>query len=100
MGARKNRVTCYAGYDQRHVKYVKINQSRQLALDGVVDTDMDYTSNDSGSSATHYLLFSFFSYFILLHEKFLLFDWLRAVVYQPNLKYLHVKITNLLRIVV
>ena len=38
--------------------------------------------------------------FILLHEKFLIFDWLRAVVFQLNLKYLHVKITNLLRVVV
>ena len=28
-------------------------------------------------------------YFILLHEKFLQFDWLRAVVFQLNLKYLH-----------
>ena len=35
--------------------------------------------------------------FILLHEKFLQFDWLRAVVFQLNLKYLHVIITNLLR---
>ena len=34
------------------------------------------------------------------HEKLLQFDWLRAVVYQLNLKYLHVKITNLLRVVV
>ena len=37
--------------------------------------------------------------FILLHEKFLQFDWLRAVVFQLNLKYLHVKITNLLQVV-
>ena len=37
---------------------------------------------------------------ILLHEKFLQFDWLRAVVFQLNLKYLHVKITNLLWAVV
>ena len=37
---------------------------------------------------------------ILLHEKFLQFDWLRAVEFQLNLKYLHVKITNLLRVVV
>ena len=37
---------------------------------------------------------------ILLHEKFLQFDWLRAVVFQLNLKYLHVKITNLLWVVV
>ena len=38
--------------------------------------------------------------FILLHEKFLQFDWFRAVVFQLNLKYLHVKITDLLRVVV
>ena len=31
--------------------------------------------------------------FILLYEKFLQFDRLRAVVFQLNLKYLHVKIT-------
>ena len=37
--------------------------------------------------------------FILLHEKFLQFDWLRAVIFQLNLKYLHVKITNLVRVV-
>ena len=35
------------------------------------------------------------SKFILLYEKFLRFDWLRAVAFQLNLKYLHVKITNL-----
>ena len=40
------------------------------------------------------------NYFILLHEKFLQFDWLRAVVFQLNLKYLHVKITKPLRVVV
>ena len=34
------------------------------------------------------------------HEKFLQFDWLRAVVFQLNLKYLHVKITKPLQIVV
>ena len=38
--------------------------------------------------------------FILLQEKFLQFDWLRAVVFQLNLKYLHVKITKLLQVVV
>ena len=37
---------------------------------------------------------------ILLHEKLLQFDWLRAMVFQLNLKYLHVKIINLLRVVV
>ena len=36
----------------------------------------------------------------LLQEKFLQFDWLTAVVFQLNLKYLHVKISNLLRVVV
>ena len=41
-----------------------------------------------------------FIYLIVLHEKFLQFDWLRAVVFQLNLKYLHVKITSLLRVVV
>ena len=38
--------------------------------------------------------------FILLNEKFLLFDWLRAVVFQLNWKYLHVKLTKPLRVVV
>ena len=38
--------------------------------------------------------------FILLQDKVLQFDWLRAAVFQLNLKYLHVKITNLLRVVV
>ena len=33
------------------------------------------------------------SFFTLLHEKFLQFDWLKAVVFQLNLKYLHMKIT-------
>ena len=33
-------------------------------------------------------------------RNFLQFDWLRARVFQLNLKYLHVKITNLLRVVV
>ena len=37
---------------------------------------------------------------ILLNEKFLQFDWLRGVVFQLNLKYLHVKITNLCGVVV
>ena len=38
--------------------------------------------------------------FILLHEKFLQFDWVRAVIFQLNLKYLNVKITKLLQVVV
>ena len=40
-----------------------------------------------------FLLYLFIYLFILLHEKFLQFDWLRAVVFQLNLKYLHVKIS-------
>ena len=35
-----------------------------------------------------------------IHEKFLQFNLLRAVVFQLNLKYLHLKITNLLWVVV
>ena len=41
-----------------------------------------------------------FIHFILLHEKFLQFAWLRTVVFLLNLKYLHVKITNLFWVVV
>ena len=37
---------------------------------------------------------------MLLHGQFLRFDWLRAVVFQLNLKYLHEKITNPFRVVV
>ena len=36
------------GNDQRHVKNVKINRSRQLTPDGVVGTDMYFTSSDAG----------------------------------------------------
>ena len=39
--------------DQRHVEYVKINRYRKLALDGVVDTHMDFMSSDAGSSPTY-----------------------------------------------
>ena len=67
--------------DQRHVKYVKINRSRQLALDGVVDTDMNYfISNDAVSSRTYYLLFSsvfFLFLFTTLSYKtsIMYFEW-------------------------
>ena len=47
-----------------------------------------------------YLAHCEITFFIRLHEKFLQFDWLRAVVFQLNLKYLHVKITKPLRVVV
>ena len=38
--------------------------------------------------------------FLLLREKILQFDWVGAVVFQLNLKKLHVKITSLLRVAV
>ena len=47
-----------------------------------------------------YVRFELSLIIILLHAKFLQFDWLTAVVFQLNLKYLHVKITNLLQVVV
>ena len=47
-----------------------------------------------------YLAHCEITFFILLHDKFLQFDWLRTVVFQLNLKYLHVKITSFLREVV
>ena len=42
----------------------------------------------------------FISTNILLHGRFLQFDLLRAVEFQLNLKYLHVRITKRLRVVV
>ena len=51
-----------------------------------------FLRNDRGADSIYQV--------IPLHEKFLQFDWLRAGVFQLNLKYLHVKITNLLRVVV
>lgn len=50
------------------VKYIQINRSWQLALDVVVDTDVDYTSNDAFSNLTYYLVFSsvFLSFLILV----------------------------------
>ena len=47
------------------LRYVKINRCRQLALDGLEDTDVDYTSNVGDSSPTYttycFLAFSFVS---------------------------------------
>ena len=40
-----------------------------------------------------YLQMTKVTFVIRLYEKFLQFDWLRAVVFQRNLKYLDVKIT-------
>ena len=52
--------------DQCHVEYVKINRSRQLALEGVVNTHMDLISNDTGLSPPYYLLFSSVFFHLLL----------------------------------
>ena len=51
-------------------------------------------------AATYNSLMYLFSFALSLHEKFLQFDWPRAVVFLFNLMYLHVKVTNLLRVVV
>ena len=45
-------------------------------------------------------MFGRITFIILLNEKFLPFDWFRAVVFQLNLKYLHMKITKPLQVVV
>ena len=68
-------------------------------------TEFDDALNGRQNMMTIGLLAGYFfktdiSCVILLHEKFLQFDWLRAVVFQLNLKYLHVKITNLLQVVI
>ena len=79
-----------------------------------VSLPVTFSEGHSGSSAPRFpqkacsqaksfskrLMKNFFLLFIQLHEKFLQFDWLRAVVFQLNLKYLHVKITKPLRVVV
>ena len=52
------------GNDQRPAKYVKINRSRQLTLDGVVDMNVDYKNDACLSPTSDFLLFS--SVFYLL----------------------------------
>ena len=41
----------------------------------------------------YFYIISIIQGFILQTKKFLKCDWLRPVVFKPNLKYLHVKIT-------
>ena len=55
-----------------------------------------YSSMREGGEKNRNILLCYLYYY----EKFLQFDLLRAVVFQLNLKYLHVKITNLLRVIV
>ena len=51
------------------MKYVKINRSRQLALDGIVDTDKDSTSNDAVSSRPYHLLFPSAIFLLLVNTS-------------------------------
>ena len=90
---------------------------RTLKLTGIWHSSKDWNPESKISSSTnkktstqylesgiHSMEFriqdSWITFIISLHKKFLQFDWLGAVVFQVNLKYLHVKITNLLREVV
>ena len=50
---------------------------------------VDYLSATDSQDTTAASIFIF----ILQTKKFLKCDWLRPVVFKPNLKYLHVKIT-------
>ena len=60
-------------------------------------SDFEITGMISDQIALHSVQLPLFT---LLHEKFLQIHWLRAVVFQLNLKNLHVKITNLSWVVV
>ena len=46
-----------------------------------------------------WIIWSSIYHLILLHQKLLQFDWLWAVVFHLNLKYLHMKATKPLRVV-
>ena len=87
-------VTCHAGYYKFSHKHIKPTHTGNLLIDAHNMTHL------SLSHPTETTLGVLFSIFILLHQKFLQFDWLRAGVFQLNLKYLHVKITKLLRVAV
>ena len=76
-------------------------QCRGMQLNSVILGRRDSPKHKTFSLRLYrYIKFRQVSAFILLHEKFLQFDWLRAVVFQINLKYLHVKITNVVWVVV
>ena len=84
----------------------KIEANCQITIffcSGIINLLFDGLAYDTSGHFAHCSYFSISARiicFIPLHEKFLPFDWLRAVVFQLNLKYLHVKIANLLRVVV
>ena len=74
-------------------------QVRKCMIYSQIVTVMSISISGAVSKSTFrslfYKGFSIIFPIILLHEKFLQFDWLRAVVFPLNLKYPHVKITNL-----
>ena len=78
----------------------------KLDMSDLIDSNVDLAPNGSGGSEAGFQIKGIIAIgahvlsFILVYEKFLQFDWLRAVVFQLNSKYLHVKSTNLLRVVV
>ena len=81
----------YKGFN---LSYIVRSERRKLLPNGLTAREITYNNFEIS------LVVCQVSLLIPLHEKFLQFDWLRAVVFQLNLKYLHVKITNLLRVVV
>ena len=64
---KKKKIRASTGFEP--VTSALINLCRQLALDGVVDTDVDFKSDGAVSSPTYYLLFSLFSYLKTLSYK-------------------------------
>ena len=75
-------------------------QYDQSSIMLLFEHDYRHNHNYNKIVKSDWLSTALISAFILLHEKLLQFDWLRAVVFQFNLKYLHVKITNLSWVVV
>ena len=73
---KKKKIRASTGFEP--VTSALINLCRQLALDGVVDTDVDFKSDGAVSSPTYYLLFSLFSYLKTLSYKtpIMYFEWM------------------------
>ena len=59
---------------------MQVFRCRQLALDDVVDTDVDYTSNDGGSSPTYFLL-SYLLFFFFLSSLIYFFKYKTSIMY-------------------
>ena len=79
---------------------ISTSSPRSFTLNGFIALATSALVSPHYFQSGNFAIVSPISAVILLHEKFLQFDWLRAVVFQLNLKYLRVKITNLLRVVV